>query len=472
MLERGGPLHGFQGGGVFRHGREAVGRVADQVRLQPAEFLLPGAEALTEGEQAEQLVGPFVLQHVDRVALGCDAVALAEDVVAGHIARLVEGAVVAGVEDDESGVGMDLLKVFERDVHVGLGDRIALGFGSEGFGREDAAVEMIFLAGFRCEFLGLLMAAAGFQTLVVAAQRTLEFHDIFLQAAGRVAAVDVLRLGGAVLAEHEHVGPGPLQLGEEIELHVRILPEIVEVVAGRLLEGRREIFPEQQRLLPPDGQAVGVVAVAREEEEVVEGIAFFLHLLVGGHHFLQIAAQNLLVVAGIVCRHEDAAGIPGRLHMLGTLFRQVVVEMPGIDRVAADEFEIQRRRVVVAVGGDRRFHAREGVLIHLEGRGHVLALADAHHGNVPDQDHALQRGFLAGKRRDAGLHLLGRGPVARKDDGVQPFRYQLVAIGVHFGAAGVIGGFVDENGEGPAGLGGFRGGAQRSCTQQDGGDGK
>ena len=102
----------------------------------------------------------------------------------------------------------------------------------------------------------------------------------------------------------------------------------------------------------------------------------------------------------------------------------------------------------------------------------MLALADAHHGNVPDQDHALQRGFLAGKRRDAGLHLLGRGPVARKDDGVQPFGYQLVAVGVHFGAAGVIRGVVDENGKGPGGFLRFRGGAQRSCTQQDGGDGK
>ena len=129
MLERCGPLHSFQRRSISVHGREAIGRVPDQVRLEPAEFFLPGTQSLTEREQTQQLVSPFVLQHVDGITLGGNAVAGAEDMVAGHIPRLVEGAVVAGVQDHEPGIGVNILEIFERDVHIGLGNRVALGFG-------------------------------------------------------------------------------------------------------------------------------------------------------------------------------------------------------------------------------------------------------------------------------------------------------------------------------------------------------
>ena len=205
--------------------------------------------------------------------------------------------------------------------------------------------------------------------------------------------------------------------------------------------------------------------LARKEEEVVEGIAFVLHLLVRGHNLLQVAAQHGLVVARIVCRHEDAARIPGRLYVLGALFRQIVIEVS--QRIAVEEFEVQRRRVVVAVGSDRRLDHREGVLVHLESRGHVLALPDPHHGDVADEDHSFEGRFLARQRCDAGLHLFRRGPVAGEHQRIQPFGYQLVAVGIHFSLACGIGSIVDENGKRSGRLGRFRSGAEGSCAQQD-----
>ncbi len=96
---------------------EAPCRVSDEVGFQIRHFLLPHTDSLADGEVSHQLVFPLVLQYIDCVALGNDALSVTEHVASCHVAfRVVERAVVAGVEHDHLRAAVALHDVIEVDV--------------------------------------------------------------------------------------------------------------------------------------------------------------------------------------------------------------------------------------------------------------------------------------------------------------------------------------------------------------------
>lgn len=105
-------------------GLEAVGRVADHVRLEDVDVLGPGADAQPFAQQSQQVESRLVLKHVDAVGERRDAASRSHDVVSCDEIVLAVVAVVAGVEDHEAGIRGDGFDLFEDDARAQVGDRV------------------------------------------------------------------------------------------------------------------------------------------------------------------------------------------------------------------------------------------------------------------------------------------------------------------------------------------------------------
>ncbi len=181
--------------------------------------------------------------------------------------------------------------------------------------------------------------------LVGRGQRAFEMVHILFYVLRYRGAVDVLGVVCSVLAEDEQVHIRPCHLAEQIPLHLFVLAEVEEAVVRGLVEGIREVFPEDKRLLPPDGEAVGVVAVPGEVGELIERIVF----LVGLDDFAQVFAHYLIFVTFHDRRHLHPGGVDVRTQMLSALFGETVVEEVSVEAVPLDEIELKVEVIIEAV---------------------------------------------------------------------------------------------------------------------------
>ena len=394
-------------------------------------------------QQADQFVGPAVLQYVDRIALRGHRAARTEDVVARDVAGFVERAVVAGVEHHEARLCGQRLEVLEADDRlVALGLRVVVGllFFEEGVGQVVFLLEILFgslyvgfvaFAAFHIQGdhdLGLELAVLAFETVGL----------------GRVTA-DVLFVGRTVLVEEHGIDLRAHQLVEHPVFHVIVHPEIeLAQVSGLAGVGQREIFVDGNALVHPADQAVGVVSVAGVSHQIVELVDFAAF----GDDFFQITGDSFVFVASELFGIADASRIEGRVEPLRRVAGEVEIEEQTVGRVAGDQLELQVRAVVVAVGGDRRLDHREILLVHLERRGQVLGIA--HHGdrNVAHEDHAFERrafGGFAHQRDELFAHLLGGQPVVAENVGRESVGLQGIAVGMNLGRRFVVGRLIDDD---------------------------
>ena len=125
---------------------------------------------------------------------------------------------------------------------------------------------------------------------------------------------------------------------------------------------------------------------------------------------------------------------------------QLVIEKPGFHAVASDGAEHQVEVIIEAVRRNGGIPHREVLLVHFEGRGQMLCLADHRDGDVPDENRSGQgAGSVPGAKGIA--HGFGRFPGAGGHESLQSVCTDRGGIGLDLRPAMRIGICIYYNGE-------------------------
>ena len=394
----------------------------------------PLSDAHAAVEQSDVAVGPFVLQGVDRIALGDDAVARTEDVARGDAVVEVERAVVAGVEHHHPGVHRPIVEVFDMHVHCPAEQRI---------GRVQRIGELAPRFGHAVigDHFGLALFGV-FASVEFAAQEQFDVFDRNVHARTVPVAVQVLHVGRAVVVAQGDIDAFAGHLLQQVGLHGPAAFEVVETYGAAGAEKCGQLFAQRDLFPGPGFGSLGVVAVAAENEQVVQLVLFGMGL----HYLAQVGTQQFVGIRAFAFGRLDAGRVDRRRDVLARFGRERIVEIERFVGVAAQELELQFRIVVIAVGGDRRIFP-VAVLTALERRCEMLSVADHGNGDVADEHHAFEVRLRLRHPDDLAAHAFGVLPLVDEQVGPQSVALHGGAVGVYLGGCGFITPAVDENGE-------------------------
>lgn len=180
-------------------------------------------------------------------------------------------------------------------------------------------------------------------------------------------------MGHSVFVEDHHVHVVAADLADE-----RLLDEGLHRVTQELgvvgaAEYVAELLVEQLLFIAPGDERIGIGAVARVGNELVER----RRVAVFGHGFLQVTG-NLFVGIAVGFLRLDAARIDVAGDVLRRIGRHFVIMEQSL-RGSALRDELQIEIVVKAVRRNRGFVERVVAFVHFEGRGEVLRLG--YHGD-------------------------------------------------------------------------------------------
>ena len=433
------------------------------MRLEDVDVLGPGADAQPFAQQSQQVESRLVLKHVDAVGERRDAASRSHDVVSCDEIVLAVVAVVAGVEDHEAGIRGDGFDLFEDDARAQVGDRVE----TEHFGLLGPVVPRGIESFLRGAFGGRFPAAAG--TAGQFAQAALHLGGGIFGRFHIGRPRKVLPVGHSVFVEDHHVHVVAADLADERLLDEGLHRVTQEFGVVGAAEHVAELLVEQLLFIAPGDERIGVGAVARVGDELVER----RRVAVFGHGFLQVTG-NLFVGIAVGFLRLDAARIDVAGDVLRRIGRHFVIMKQSL-RGSALRDELQIEIVEKAVRRNRGFVERVVAFVHFEGRGEVLRLGDHGDGHVADEYASLQSVFRIKFAQDV-THLFGRRPVVRNDVNGQSFGFERLFVGCHLGPAFPGGSGVGDHGEGTRSLyGGVferlrssrRGRKQQNSGQQD-----
>jgi len=168
----------------------------------------------------------------------------------------------------------------------------------------------------------------------------------------------------------------------------------------------------------------------------------------------QVAAQFLVAALALGIGGTDAAAEDVGLQALRALGCQRIVEqVRPLGCVAVQITEGEFEVVVEAVAGHAAV-AAVGGLVHLEGRGHVLAVANHGHGDVADEHRADDGVRLLRVQADEfGPNAVGHAPAVDHREDLQAVQLlHALRVGIHLRPGLPVTVLINNDGEAVAGL--------------------
>lgn len=120
-----------------------------------------------------------------------------------------------------------------------------------------------------------------------------------------------------VFVEQHHVRFVPLEFVEQPELHEFVHPEI-EVLGRKMVFARQgKVFVHRQLFVHPDSQAIRIVGVSGESDDVIDLLRPFLL----GHRLAQEPADGGVRIAALFRRIQNPARIIRGIERLRAVVR-------------------------------------------------------------------------------------------------------------------------------------------------------